>query len=101
MRYNRRPMRRLGRILINALTVLSLLLFVALLLSWAVALALSLARGGAPRRGGPYVTWRDGPAHGYAVMVSRAGVSLEARSLPWPPRAWPSRGIYDPSPRHA
>src|SRR5688500_16781008 len=34
MRYNPRPVKRVGRILLNALTVLSLLLFAAMLAAW-------------------------------------------------------------------
>lgn len=87
----------MGRRLFTILSVLSLLLFVAVLLGWSGALVRSVIPNAA-RWAEPYVAWRGGPAHGYAIMVTRTGLSLETRSLPWSPRAWPSRSIYDPSP---
>jgi hypothetical protein len=87
------------RRLFTILSALSLLMFAAVALSWGAALVLSVAPNAA-RWAQPYVAWRDGPTHGYAIMVTRRDFSLEARSLPWPTRGWPNRSIYDPSPNH-
>ena len=91
------------RRLLTVLASVSMLLFVGVLLSWVGALVLSVAPEAAAgaRWAEPCVAWRDGAAQAYAVMVTRSGLSLERRGLPWPAPAWPMRSIYEPSPRYA
>ena len=92
------------RRLFTVVSALSLLLFVVVCVLWVAALVASVFQGvgrDVGRWGQPYVAWRDGERRGYAVLMTRGGVSLEARSLPWAVPGWPARSVYNPSPRYA
>jgi len=78
------------------LAVSSVLLAV-IALCWIAAIALSFIDD-RPRWVEPYVAWRSGPAHVYMAAVTRGGLSLESRALPWAPSGRPVPSSYEPDP---
>jgi hypothetical protein len=86
--------RRLPRIALRV----SFALFGVLLACWLAAIALTFIED-RPRWVEPYVAWRTAPTRAYVVQITRGGLSLERRELPWAMKTWPPTvSMYDPEP---
>jgi hypothetical protein len=86
------------RRLFRAAVVVSFAGFLVLLVCWVASIALTFIDD-RPRWVEPYVVWRTAPTRAYAVQVTRGGLSLERRELPWAMKTWPPAvSMYDPEP---
>ena len=84
VRYNRRPVRRLSRILLNAMTVLSLLICLAALALWARSYWLAHEFGwvASPRSGGESFVWNLTSAEGrFRIMVGPLAPGMVPRYM--------------------
>lgn len=82
----------------RAVLIVSLFLFVLLLACWASSIVLSFIDT-RPRWVEPYLAWRTGPTRVYVAQVTRGGLSLERRDLPWAMKTWPPvQSFYEPDP---
>jgi len=86
--------RRMPRVVV----VISSVLFAVLLICWIASLILSFVDT-RPRWVEPYLTWKTSPTRVYVAQVTRGGLSLERRELPWAMKTWPpQQSFYDADP---
>src|SRR5687768_16666315 len=84
VRYNSHPVKRLARMLLNALTVLSLLLFVATVVLWVRSYwwAHEFGRVAPPRSGGESFIWNLTSAEGrFRLMVGPLAPGMVPRYM--------------------